>query len=112
MITEHLKTLEKEDARFQTQILELSRTVFDLTKDVRDMIGQMKGIEKRLDDKDKLIEATITLQIMKEAEKLRGQFLQDSGSPRQRATRPPSSARLGSARATASSPAVPDPESA
>jgi hypothetical protein len=55
-------------------LLELSRNVLDLTKDVRDMIGQMKGIEKRLADKDKLVEATIELRIMEEVEKLRAEF--------------------------------------
>jgi hypothetical protein len=38
------------------------------------MIGQMKGIEKRLADKDKLVEATIELRIMEEVEKLRAEF--------------------------------------
>ena len=76
-ITEHLERLEKEDARIQSQLLELSRTVFDLTKDVRDMIGQMKGIEKRLEDKDRLVEATIKIRIMEEVEKLRVEFRRD-----------------------------------
>jgi hypothetical protein len=76
-ITEHLQTLEKEDARIQSQLLELSRTVFDLTKDVRDMIGQMKGIEKRLEDKDKLVETTIKIRIMEEIKKLRAEFRRD-----------------------------------
>jgi hypothetical protein len=58
-------------------LLELSRTVFDLTKDVRDMIGQMKGIEKRLEDKDKLVEMTIKARIMEEVEKLRAEFRRD-----------------------------------
>jgi septal ring factor EnvC (AmiA/AmiB activator) len=70
-ISENLKTLEREDTRIQGQLLELSRTVLELTKDVRDMIGQMKGIEKRLEDKDKLIEMTIRARIMEEFEKLR-----------------------------------------
>jgi hypothetical protein len=76
-ITEHLQTLEREDVRIQSQLLELSRTVFDLTKDVRDMIGQMKGIEKRLEDKDKLVEMTIKARIMEEVEKLRAEFRRD-----------------------------------
>jgi len=70
-ISEHLQTLEREDTRIQSQLLELSRVVLELTKDVRDMIGQMKGIEKRLDDKDKLVEMTIRVRIMEEFEKLR-----------------------------------------
>jgi hypothetical protein len=70
-ISEHLKTLEREDTRIQAQLLELSRIVLELTRDVRDMIGQMKGIEKRLEDKDKLIEMTIRARIMEEFEKRR-----------------------------------------
>jgi chromosome segregation ATPase len=73
-ITELLLTLEREDARIQAQLLELSRTVFDLSKDVHDVLGQMKGIEKRLEDKDKLIEATIKLRIMEEVKELRKEF--------------------------------------
>jgi hypothetical protein len=36
------------------------------------MLGQMKGLEKRLEDKDKLVEATIRLEI----EKLKAEFRQ------------------------------------
>jgi len=70
-ITEHLWTLEKEDARLQSQVLELSRTVLALYKDTHDMLGQMKGLEKRLEDKDRLVEATIKLRIAEEVEKMR-----------------------------------------
>lgn len=65
-VTDHLKILEKEDARIQSQIIELTRYVTDLAKEVRELSGQMKGIEKRLEDKDKLIEATIKLRIIEE----------------------------------------------
>ena len=75
-ITEHLRTLEKEDARIQSQLLELTKIVLGLSNDVHDMLGQMKGIEKRLEDKDKLVEATIRLQIKEEVEKLKAEFRQ------------------------------------
>jgi len=69
-ITDHMKTLEKEDIRAQGQILELSRTVLDLVKEVRGISGQMKGIEKRIDDKDKMIDAIVKLRIMEEIGKV------------------------------------------
>jgi chromosome segregation ATPase len=78
-ITEHLQTLEREDTRIQSQLLEVSRTVFDLSKDVHDLLGQMKGIEKRLDDKDKLVEATIKLRIKEELEKLKAELAPPRG---------------------------------
>jgi septal ring factor EnvC (AmiA/AmiB activator) len=73
-ISENLKALDKEDTRIQSQIAELVRTVIDLIKEVRDLSGQMTGIEKRLEDKDKMIEALITLKIREEADKLRAEF--------------------------------------
>jgi hypothetical protein len=75
-ITEHLRTLEKEDARIQSQLLELSRIVLGPSNDVHDMLGQMKSIEKRFDDKDRLLEATIRLRIAEEMQKIRAEFLQ------------------------------------
>jgi chromosome segregation ATPase len=62
--SEYLRSLEKEDARIQSQIAELSRNMLELFKEVRDLSGQMKGIEKRLEDKDKLVEATVKLRII------------------------------------------------
>jgi hypothetical protein len=56
-ITDHLKTLKKEDGRLQAQTQELGRIGLDLVKEVRELSGQMKGIEKRLDDKDKMVDA-------------------------------------------------------
>jgi chromosome segregation ATPase len=63
-ITDHLSTLEREDARMQNQLSELSRLTLELVKDVREISGQLKGIEKRLDDKDKMVEAIIQVRIM------------------------------------------------
>jgi len=42
------------------------------------MIGQMKGVEKRLDDIDRMVEATIKVRIMEEIEKLRAEFRRPS----------------------------------
>jgi len=77
-IAEHLRTLEKEDARIQAQLLELSRIVLGLSNDVHDMLGQMKSIEKRFEDKDRLLEATIRLRIAEEMQKLRTELLEKS----------------------------------
>jgi hypothetical protein len=65
-VTDHLKALEKEDGRLQAQTQELGRIVLDLVKEVRELSGQMKGIEKRLDDKDKMVEAIVKLRVMEE----------------------------------------------
>jgi len=45
---------------------------------VREMIVQMKGVEKRLDDIDRMVEATIKVRIMEEIEKLRAEFRRPS----------------------------------
>ena len=73
-ITEHLRTLEKEDARIQLQLLEPTRIVLGLSNDVHDLLGQMRGIEKRLEDRDKLVDAMIKVRIMEEIEKLRSEL--------------------------------------
>ncbi len=58
-------------------MLELNRIVLDLSGNVRDMMGQMKGIEKRLEDKDRLVEMTIKTRIMEEVDKLKAEFRRD-----------------------------------
>lgn len=75
-IAEHLRTLEKEDARIQTQLLELTRIVLGLCNDVHDMLGQMKSIEKRFEDKDRLLEATIKLRIAEEMQRIRTELVE------------------------------------
>lgn len=45
-----------------------------LAKDVQRMAGRADGIEKRFDDKDKLVEAIIALRIKEEIEKLRNEL--------------------------------------
>jgi uncharacterized protein HemY len=67
---------EKEDARIQSQLLELTRIVLGLSNDVHDMLGQMKSIEKRFEDKDRLLEATIRLRFAEEMQKLRAELLE------------------------------------
>jgi hypothetical protein len=74
-IAEQLRTLEKEDTRIQSQLLKLTRIVLGLSNDVHDLLGQMKSIEKRFEDKDKLLEATIRLRIDEEMQKIRGELL-------------------------------------
>jgi predicted nucleic acid-binding Zn-ribbon protein len=69
-ITDHLKLLEKEDDRIRDQVTELGRAVLDLVKEVRELSGQMKGIEKRFDDKDKMIDALIKMRVSEEVEKV------------------------------------------
>jgi hypothetical protein len=69
-IGDHLKTLEIEDGRLQAQVQELARVVLDLVKEVRESSGQMKSIDKRFDDKDKMVEAVIKLRVREEIERL------------------------------------------
>jgi predicted nucleic acid-binding Zn-ribbon protein len=70
-IAEHFRTLEREDARLQSQLLELTRIVLGLSNDVHEVLGQMKAIEKRFDDRDRLLEATIKLRITEDVQKLK-----------------------------------------
>ena len=76
LISEHLRTLEKEDARIQSQLLELSKIVLGLSNDFHELLGQMRAIEKRFDDKDKLVEATIRLRIAEEMQKIRAELFE------------------------------------
>lgn len=78
-VNERLTGLDNEEARLQAQILEISRTVFDLAKEVRELSGLMKGFEKRLDDPDKIVETSIRLRVMEEVEKLRSEIRSSSG---------------------------------
>ena len=71
-----LRTLEKEDARIQSQLLELSKIVLGLSNDVHEMLGEMRSIEKRFDDRDRLLEATIRLRIAEEMQKIRAELLE------------------------------------
>jgi DNA anti-recombination protein RmuC len=71
---DHLQRLDKEDARIQAQLTDLVREVGNLKKEVGELSGLMKGIDKRLDEKDKHIEMIIELRFMKELEKLRAEF--------------------------------------
>jgi len=79
-ITEHLRTLEKEDVRQQAQLLELTRIVLGLSNDVHELLGQMRSMEKRLDDREKLLEATLRLRIAEEFQKLRTELLDQRNS--------------------------------
>jgi hypothetical protein len=68
-VSEQMARLAKEDERSQGQILELTKMVFDLAKSVASMTGQMMTIEKRLEDKDKLMEMMIAVRVREEVEK-------------------------------------------
>ncbi|HUN44829.1 MAG TPA: hypothetical protein VMU81_31475 [Acetobacteraceae bacterium] len=74
-IAENLRTLEIEDARTQSQRLELSKIVLGLSNDVHELLGQMKAIEQRFDDRDKLLDAMIRLRVAEEMQKLRVELL-------------------------------------
>jgi predicted RNase H-like nuclease (RuvC/YqgF family) len=73
-VTENLRTLEKEDARLQAQVAELGRITLELVKDVHAFAGEMKSIEKRLDDKDKLVEAIVALKVREEIDRLKAEL--------------------------------------
>jgi hypothetical protein len=72
----HLRTLEREDARIQSQLLELGRIVLVISNDVHEMLGEMRSIEKRLDDKDKMLEAMIRLRIAEEMQRVRAELVE------------------------------------
>ena len=74
-IAEYLRAPEKEDARIQSQLPELTRIASPLSNDVHELLGQMKSIEKRLDDKDRLLEATVRMRIDEEMQKIRAELL-------------------------------------
>jgi hypothetical protein len=57
----------------QAQVQELSRITLDLVKEAHELAGQMKNIEKRFDDKDKMIDAVIKMRIAEELEKIRAE---------------------------------------
>jgi uncharacterized protein (DUF342 family) len=69
-----LATLTKEQERHSRQLEQLTEQLFALAKDVQRMAGRAEGIEKRLDDKDKMIEAIIALRINEAIEKLRNEL--------------------------------------
>lgn len=75
-MTEQLRTLEKEDAHLRAQLTELARIVVGLSNDVHEILGQMKAIERRFDDRDKLVEATMRLRLAEEMQKLRAELIE------------------------------------
>lgn len=68
-VSDQMARLAKEDERSQNQILELTKLVFSLSKDVAGLAGQMQGIEKRLEDREKTMEAMIALRVRDEVER-------------------------------------------
>jgi hypothetical protein len=69
-----LATLTKEQERHSQRLDKITEQVFELAKDVQRIAGRLDGIEKRLDDKDKLVEAVIALRIKEEIDKLRAEL--------------------------------------
>jgi hypothetical protein len=68
-VSDQMARLAKEDERSQNQIFELTKLVFALSKDTASLTGQMQNIEKRLEDREKLMEMTIAVRIRDEVEK-------------------------------------------
>lgn len=68
-ITDQIARLSKEQERTQNQVAELTKVMFSLNKDVATISGQMLGIEKRLEDREKLMEMTIAVRVREEVEK-------------------------------------------
>ena len=69
-----LATLTKEQERHSQRLNEITKQVFELAKDVQRIAGKLDGIEKRFDDRDKLVEAVIALRIKEEIDKLRNEL--------------------------------------
>jgi chromosome segregation ATPase len=69
-----LATLTKEQERHSRQLEQITEQLFALAKDVQRMAGRAEGIEKRLDDKDKMVEAIIALKVLEAIEKLRSEL--------------------------------------
>ncbi len=79
--------------RIQVQMTELGHHIIALIKDVGELSGQMKSIEKRLDDKDKMVDSLVALRIKEELQKLHAEgrdtkteMNHDLAAPRRRRT--------------------------
>jgi len=70
-ITDHLERLDRADIRLEERVEKLTEKVAAFANIVSDLSGQMKGIEARLVEKDKLVAATIELEVLKATAKLR-----------------------------------------
>jgi hypothetical protein len=68
-VSEQLARLAREDERLQSQVIDLTKMVFSLSKDTATVLGQMQNIEKRLEDREKLMELTIVVRVREEVEK-------------------------------------------
>jgi hypothetical protein len=58
-----LATLTKDQERHNRQLEQMTEQLLALAKDVQRMAGRSDGIEKRFDDRDKMIEAIIALKM-------------------------------------------------
>jgi hypothetical protein len=66
-----LATLTKEQERHTRQLEQMLEQLVALAKDVQRMAGRAEGIEKRLDDKDKMVQTLIDLSAEKQRNELR-----------------------------------------
>jgi hypothetical protein len=78
-VNDHLARLDKADVKSAERLEKLAEKFVTLATIVSDLSSQMKNIEKRLEDKDKLVEMTIKLRIMEEVEKLRSEWQKAKG---------------------------------
>ena len=60
--------------RHNRQLEQMTEQLLALAKDVQRMAGRSDGIEKRFDDRDKMIEAIIALKMQEAIEKLRSEL--------------------------------------
>ncbi len=79
-VNDHLDRLDKTDAKLEERLERLADKVATLATAVGNISGQLATIEKRLDDRDKLVAATIELEVLKATEKLRAEFRRQSGT--------------------------------
>ena len=71
-----LAMLGDEQKRHDRQLLLLTEQVFAVAKDIKRIAGRLDGYEKRLDDKDKMVEAIIALKVNEAIKKLRAELRQ------------------------------------
>ncbi len=79
-VTDHLHRLDKADAKTEERIDKLTERMVVLANVVSELSGQMRGIEKRLEEKDAHVRTTIELELLKAIEILRRSSAPPSGA--------------------------------
>jgi chromosome segregation ATPase len=69
-VNDHLDRLDKADVKIDERLERLAEKVAALAVVLSEISGQMKSIEKRLEEKDKLVAVTIELEVLKATERL------------------------------------------